>query len=80
LNKLLLLLKGKESLYAIFFVFVLTFSTITESLGLHFIIGAFFAENDAKKRSAQYFSYQVQQVPAIMEKSAKVKDRRAKFF
>lgn len=27
LNKLLLLLKGKESLYAIFFVFVLTFST-----------------------------------------------------
>jgi len=43
LNKLLLLLKGKESLYAIFFVFVLTFSTITESLGLHFIIGAFFA-------------------------------------
>lgn len=43
LNKLLLLLKGKESLYAIFFVFVLTFSTITESLGLHFNIGAFFA-------------------------------------
>ena len=43
MNKLLLLLKGKESLYAIFFVFVLTFSTITESLGLHFIIGAFFA-------------------------------------
>jgi peptidyl-prolyl cis-trans isomerase D len=42
--------------------------------------GAFFTENDAKKRSAQYFSYQVQQVPAIMEKSAKVKDRRAKFF
>lgn len=42
--------------------------------------GAFFTENDAKKRSSQYFSYQVQQVPAIMEKSAKVKDRRAKFF
>lgn len=43
LNKVLLLLRGKESLYAIFFVFVLLFSTITESLGLHFIIGAFFA-------------------------------------
>lgn len=43
LNRILLILRGKESLYAIFFVFVLTFSTITESLGLHFIIGAFFA-------------------------------------
>lgn len=43
LNKILLLLRGKESLFAIFFVFVLLFSTITESLGLHFIIGAFFA-------------------------------------
>ena len=43
LNKVLLLLKGKESLFAIFFVFVLLFSTITESLGFHFIIGAFFA-------------------------------------
>jgi Kef-type K+ transport system membrane component KefB len=43
LNKVLLLLRGKESLFAIFFVFVLLFSTITESLGLHFIIGAFFA-------------------------------------
>ena len=43
LNKILLLLKGKESLFAIFFVFVLLFATITESLGFHFIIGAFFA-------------------------------------
>ncbi|GGP01478.1 sodium:proton antiporter [Cloacibacterium rupense] len=43
LNKVLLLLKGKESLFAIFFVFVLLFATITESLGFHFIIGAFFA-------------------------------------
>ncbi len=42
--------------------------------------GAFFTENDAKRRSYQYFSYQIQQVPAIMEKQAKVKDRRAKFF
>ena len=37
------MLKGKESLFAIFFVFILIFATITESIGLHFIIGAFFA-------------------------------------
>jgi Kef-type K+ transport system membrane component KefB len=43
LNDLLEILKGKESLYALFFVFVLIFATITESLGFHFIIGAFFA-------------------------------------
>ena len=43
LNKMLSVLKGKESLFAIFFVFILIFATITESIGLHFIIGAFFA-------------------------------------
>jgi Kef-type K+ transport system membrane component KefB len=43
LNQLLLILRGKESLYALFFVFVLIFATITESLGFHFIIGSFFA-------------------------------------
>lgn len=43
LNVVLGFLKGKESLFAIFFVFVLIFATITESIGLHFIIGAFFA-------------------------------------
>lgn len=43
LNKLLSFLKGKESLFAIFFVFVLLFSTITEMLGFYFIVGAFFA-------------------------------------
>ena len=43
LNSLIKILKGKESLYAIFFVFVLFFAMITESLGFHFIIGAFFA-------------------------------------
>jgi Kef-type K+ transport system membrane component KefB len=43
LNRLLAVLRGKESLYALFFVFVLIFATITESLGFHFIIGAFFA-------------------------------------
>jgi len=43
LNKLLSYLKGKESLFAVFFVFVLIFATITESLGFHFVVGAFFA-------------------------------------
>jgi Kef-type K+ transport system membrane component KefB len=43
LNKLLSILKGKEPLFALFFAFILTFSMVTESLGLHFIVGAFFA-------------------------------------
>lgn len=43
LNRFLDILKGKESLYAIFFVFVLIFATITETLGFHFIVGSFFA-------------------------------------
>ena len=43
LNTILTYLKGKESLFAVFFVFILIFATITESIGLHFIIGAFFA-------------------------------------
>ncbi len=43
LNRIISLLKGKESLYAIFFAFILIFSTITETLGFHFVIGAFFA-------------------------------------
>jgi Kef-type K+ transport system membrane component KefB len=43
LNKLLLVLKGKESLFAIFFVFILLFASLTEAVGLHFIIGSFFA-------------------------------------
>jgi Kef-type K+ transport system membrane component KefB len=43
LDKLVSLLKGKETLFALFFAFVLLFSTFTENLGLHFIIGAFFA-------------------------------------
>lgn len=43
LDRLVSLLKGKEPLFALFFAFVLLFSTITENLGLHFIVGAFFA-------------------------------------
>ena len=43
LDKLVALLKGREPLFALFFAFVLLFSTVTENLGLHFIVGAFFA-------------------------------------
>jgi Kef-type K+ transport system membrane component KefB len=43
LDKLLSFLKGKESLFALFFAFVLLFAMVTENLGFHFIIGAFFA-------------------------------------
>jgi Kef-type K+ transport system membrane component KefB len=43
IDKILGFLKGKEPLFAIFFAFILLFSTITETLGFHFIIGAFFA-------------------------------------
>lgn len=43
INKMLDYLRGKESLFAVFFVFILIFASITESIGLHFIIGAFFA-------------------------------------
>lgn len=43
LNNIVAFLKGKEPLFAMFFAFVLLFSTFTESLGLHFIVGAFFA-------------------------------------
>jgi Kef-type K+ transport system membrane component KefB len=43
LSSLLKVLKGKESLFAIFFVFILLFASLTEAVGLHFIIGSFFA-------------------------------------
>ena len=43
LDRLVALLRGKEPLHALFFAFVLLFATFTEILGLHFIVGAFFA-------------------------------------
>lgn len=43
IDRLISFFRGKESLFALFFVFVLLFATFTESLGLHFIVGAFFA-------------------------------------
>ena len=36
------LLRGKQSLFALVIVYVLAFASISEALGLHFIIGAFF--------------------------------------
>ena len=43
LDKLLAFMRGKESLLAIIFVFILVFASLTEAVGLHFIVGAFFA-------------------------------------
>ena len=42
IDKLLAFLKGKELLFSIFFAFILIFATVTELLGFHFIVGAFF--------------------------------------
>lgn len=41
-NAFLLYLRGKESLFALVVLFVLIFSSISELLGLHFVVGAFF--------------------------------------
>ena len=43
LDKLLSFLKGREPLFAIFFAFILLFSALIETLGFHFIVGAFIA-------------------------------------
>ncbi|RDY58626.1 cation:proton antiporter [Flagellimonas nanhaiensis] len=43
LNTFVNRLKARESLYALLFIVILSFAMITESLGFHFIIGAFFA-------------------------------------
>ncbi|MFZ4521818.1 MAG: cation:proton antiporter [Bacteroidales bacterium] len=42
MNKFLLYLRGKESVFALVILFVLIFSSIAELLGLHFVVGAFF--------------------------------------
>ena len=36
-------MKGKEPLFVVFFAFILLFAMVTEMLGFHFVIGAFFA-------------------------------------
>lgn len=41
-NQFMKFLRGKESLFALVILFVLIFSSISELLGLHFIVGAFF--------------------------------------
>lgn len=41
-GRILGFLKGKESLFAVIIVFVLVFANVSEVLGLHFVIGAFF--------------------------------------
>lgn len=42
IDPLLAKLKGKESLFAVVLLFVIAFASLSEWLGLHFIIGAFF--------------------------------------
>lgn len=42
LDRFLRFLKGKESLFALVMLFILVFSSISELLGIYFIIGAFF--------------------------------------
>ncbi len=42
LDRLLLFLKGKESMFAIVMLFILVFASISELLGMYFMVGAFF--------------------------------------
>jgi Kef-type K+ transport system membrane component KefB len=42
IDPLLVKLKGKESLFAVVLLFVIAFASLSELLGLHFIVGAFF--------------------------------------
>jgi Kef-type K+ transport system membrane component KefB len=42
IDPLLARLKGRESLFAMVFLFVVAFASLSEILGLHFIVGAFF--------------------------------------
>jgi len=41
-NRFLSYLRGRESVFALVILFVLIFSSISELLGLHFVVGAFF--------------------------------------
>lgn len=42
LDKTLTYLRGRESLFALIFVFILLFASLSELVGLHFVVGAFF--------------------------------------
>jgi len=42
LDKLIKVMKGKESLFAVVFAFILIFASVSELVGLHFVVGAFF--------------------------------------
>jgi Na+:H+ antiporter len=42
LDRLLLRVKGKESIFAVVLVFVMAFASFSEALGLDFVVGAFF--------------------------------------
>jgi Kef-type K+ transport system membrane component KefB len=43
-------LRGKESLFAVVVLFVLAFATLTDVIGLHFVVGAFFGSMILSRR------------------------------
>lgn len=43
-------LRGKESLFAVVVLFVLAFATLTDLIGLHFVVGAFFGSMILSRR------------------------------
>jgi len=43
-------LRGKESLFALVLLFVLSFATLTDLIGLHFVVGAFFGSMILSRR------------------------------
>lgn len=42
LDRLIKFMRGKESLFAVLFAFILIFASVSEMVGLHFVVGAFF--------------------------------------
>ncbi|MFH1159848.1 MAG: cation:proton antiporter [bacterium] len=42
MERFLKFLKGRESLFALMIIFILSFASLSEFIGLHFIVGAFF--------------------------------------
>ena len=42
--------------------------------------GAFYTENDALKMAYNLANFQIQMIPLVLQESAKVEDRRARFF
>ncbi len=61
LDKLIKFMKGKESLFAILVAFILIFASLSELVGLHFVVGAFFGAmliSKAKIGDANFKSFE----------------------